>query len=114
MSDATKRTKFGTGVFCQWFFDAVLLSFTETVSDGSIRLSNWFWSNHLKMLQIKRSERWQSGLMHTPGKREYPKGIGGSNPPLSATDKKPRFHARQNPRMGYYLKWKLLKRSSRG
>jgi hypothetical protein len=29
-------------------------------------------------------ERWQSGLTRTPGKREYPKGIGGSNPPLSA------------------------------
>jgi hypothetical protein len=29
-------------------------------------------------------ERWQSGLMHTPGKRAYPKGIGGSNPSLSA------------------------------
>ena len=29
-------------------------------------------------------ERWQSGLTRTPGKREYSKGIGGSNPPLSA------------------------------
>jgi hypothetical protein len=24
---------------------------------------------------------WQSGLMRTPGKRVYPKGTGGSNPP---------------------------------
>ena len=31
------------------------------------------------------AERWQSGLTRTPGKREYPKGIGGSNPPLSAS-----------------------------
>jgi hypothetical protein len=27
---------------------------------------------------------WQSGLMRTPGKRVYPKGTGGSNPPPSA------------------------------
>jgi hypothetical protein len=29
-------------------------------------------------------ERWQSGLTRTPGKREQPKAVGGSNPPLSA------------------------------
>ena len=38
-----------------------------------------------KFLVLLRVERWQSGLTRTPGKREYPKGIGGSNPPLSAT-----------------------------
>src|SRR5580658_7111626 len=30
-------------------------------------------------------ERWQSGLTRTPGKREQPKAVGGSNPPLSAS-----------------------------
>ena len=42
------------------------------------------------------AERWQSGLTRTPGKREYPKGIGGSNPPLSASLIQEGFELRRN------------------
>jgi hypothetical protein len=41
----------------------------------------------LQTVGLNRVERWQSGLTRTPGKREYSKGIGGSNPPLSAIQK---------------------------
>ena len=32
----------------------------------------------------RTAERWLSGLRRTPGKRDYSKGNGGSNPPLSS------------------------------
>ena len=57
---------------------------------------NWKWlalsaNSREKLCSNRLVERWQSGLTRTPGKREYPKGIGGSNPPLSASFHKHKY-----------------------
>ena len=56
-------------------------------TNGFVKKDHLTTEPYARKFATKRVERWQSGLTRTPGKREYPKGIGGSNPPLSA-----RFH----------------------